>query len=129
MKNLRHRVRSVETPRHDPTADQIDNVMNTLAGKNNLKPRDMPLVDEGQALRALIADALKEPCYLDNQTPYSVQIYHVPKGLDQLGQKLILYSLCQDCTMDVSSKGKAELRLIRRLQDENGLPAGWELHH
>jgi len=117
--NPRHRVRSLVTPKRDPTADSFAKLLDTHDGKNNPAPRKLPPMDLKQAMQALILATSKEPCYLCEGVPHCVDIYNVPNGLNALGQKLILYTLCFACKADVTSKGKAELRLVRTLQAEN----------
>jgi hypothetical protein len=115
-----HRARSVIAARRDPSMDQIDTVVKTMEGKNNPVARTMPAIDAQQAMKALIADAAGEPCYLCGDEPYAVQHWKVPEGLNLKGQEQILYTLCLACTMDLASKGKVEYKLVRQMQEENG---------
>lgn len=114
------RVRSVITPKRDPTADQMENLIDTMEGRNNGERRKMPAVDQDQTIKALIADAAKEKCYLDEQEPSCVMIYRVPAELQGQGQRLILYTLCAPCRLDITSAAKAEAKLVSHLRQENG---------
>jgi len=115
------RARSVVTPKRDPNMDTIAQTIDTMEGKNNPLKRDLPAMDQGQAMQSLILVTSKEPCYLCHGVPHAVKIYRVPNGLNILGQRLILYTLCFDCIADVTSKGKVEYKLVKHLQTENGM--------
>lgn len=118
---IRHRVRSTITPKRDHNAERAQTLVDTMEGKNNPAPRELPAMDLKQAVQAMILVTSKEPCLLCEAAPHSVGIFRVPQGLDRLGQKLILYALCFACKADVSSPAKIEYRLVKQLQAENSV--------
>ena len=50
-----------------------------------------------------------------------MEIYHVPEELAKFNQRLIFYSLCGDCKMDITTKGVVEERLTMQLIGENAV--------
>ena len=118
---IRHRVRSTVTPKRDHNAEAAQNLVDTMEGKLNPKRRELPPMDLKQTMQAMILVTSKEPCYLCEKAPHCVQIFHVPQGLNALGQQLILYTLCFACKADVSSPSKVEYKLVRHLQSENSV--------
>ena len=100
--------------------DQFASVLDTIEGRHNKPVREMPPIDAQTALKALILDASKEPCFLCQAESWCVKVWQVPEGLNINGQAVVLYGLCEPCQMDVASPGKAELRLIQQMRKENG---------
>lgn len=119
--SIRHRVPSLQTPKRDHAAESMQSVVDTMEGRNNPVPRELPRLDLKQALQTMIVVTSKEPCYICQQTPHCVETYRVPGGLDTLGQQLIFYTLCFACKADVATKGKVEYRLVQHLKAENAV--------
>lgn len=118
---IRHRVRSTVTPKRDHNAERAQTLVDTMEGKLNPTPRELPAMDLKQAVQAIVNVTSKEPCYLCQADPHCVETYVVPQGLDRLGQHMILYTLCFACKADVSSAGKIEYKLVKHLQSENSV--------
>ena len=78
-------------------------------------------VNPEQALKALICDAYSEPCFICDHKPDTVGIYFVPEELGKFNQKIIFYSLCADCKMDVTTPEVVEEKFAAHLQQENDM--------
>lgn len=111
------RVRSLAKPQRDPFMDDLQVVLNQV--KRERQGITVKPLDAGQVLKALITDAMREPCFTCNEKPSGVHIFHVPEGLDKAGQKVIFYTLCDNCRLDITTKGKVEYRFSQQLKDEN----------
>jgi len=118
---IRHRVRSLVKPKRDLNAERAQTLVDTMEGKLNPAPRELPVMDLKQAVQAIVSVTSKEPCYLCEGAPHCVETYVVPHGLDRLGQHMILYTLCFACKADVSSPARIEYKLVKHLQSENSV--------
>jgi hypothetical protein len=98
--------------------DDLQIVLNQMKRERQGVTVKQPL-NVKQAILALIVDALREPCFICNNKPDDVHIFHVPEGLDKAGQKAIFYSLCTDCRLDITTKGRVEYQFAMKLKDEN----------
>jgi hypothetical protein len=95
--------------------DAVENVMNTLEGKNNAKlPKDLTAE---QYARSLYVLAMGKPCYLCDGPESVVKVYTfgVPEQLQASTGPHVLYGLCAVC--DQIGRESAKVQVLRDLKE------------
>jgi hypothetical protein len=97
--------------------DAVEQVMNTLEGKNNAKlPKDLTAE---QYARSLYVLAMGKPCYLCDGPESVVKVYTfgVPEQLQASTGPHVLYGLCALCDGHWRMRKIAEQQVLKDLEE------------
>lgn len=95
--------------------DAVEQVMNTLEGKNNAKlPKDLTAE---QYARSLYILAMSKPCYLCDgpDSVFKVYTFEVPEQLQASTGPHVLYGLCAIC--DQIGQEAAKMQVLADLEE------------
>lgn len=117
---IRRRVRSLQKPKRDPFGPDLQLLLQQMQREAVGAPPNIRLTPS-DALKVLICEVYREGCFLCPTVtkPDTVEIFHVPVELAKFGQRLILYTLCADCKMDITTRRKVAEKFAAQLRDEN----------
>lgn len=115
----RRRAKSTVKPYRDPFMDQLPAILNQIRRDQQQFSLDINSLTPEQIIKAIIIDTSKEPCFVCDKPAATVETFFVPEELARFNQRVIFYTLCGPCKLDITTHIKVTWKLVDHILNEN----------